>query len=284
MTRGVVAVAVVAVLGVAAARASDDAPPAAVPTTSTTTSPVSAAGPEELADALFPEVPDPEGFRQVSERCAGNLAIEGGVPMEATGTHDHGTAELTAADLAFEERTAPDGTFERVFGGINPRVEVSTMPFDQQPTDDERAAAAAFVDEVAAVIDERGWEDPAQIIRDGFRPMQECNTHLVDVAAVLDGRELDPARPEFIVVEPGDDGQNHFHSVMFMVGSNAGHGPQPFGPLAVWHYHDTGGCMIEGVLVIPATSAECPAGTARYERTPEMLHVSVSATPFSPDM
>ncbi len=217
----------------------------------------------------------------MSQRCAANLEIEGGVPME--GGHQHGT-ELTPADLAFTERTAADGRFERIYGGINPRVEVSEVPFDQQPTDAEREAAADFVDQVAATIDDRGWDDPAQVIRDGYRPMQECNTHLVNVDAVLDGRDLDPAHPEFVVVEPGADGRNHVHSVMFMVGENDAHGPQPFGPLAVWHYHETGGCMIRGVLLIPAVSTACPAGTSAYEHTPEMLHVAVSATPFSPDM
>lgn len=299
----VAAVAVVGLVGAVAlvmARDGDDAGRASASATTTSAADTTAAdstGPLDgdaaaaRADELFPPAPTPEEARVVSERCQGNLEIEGGVPtadgpMLSTEGHDHGDggAALTEEDLRYVERTAADGRHERVFGGINPRVEVSTIPFDAQPTDADREAAAAFVDEVAATIEARGWDDPANVARDGYRPMQDCNSHWVNIDAVLDGRDLDPEHPEFVVLEPGLDGKNHFHSVMFMEGTNTGAGPQPFGPLAVWHYHETGSCMLAGVLVVSQTGSACPEGSERYERTPEMLHVRIGPTPFSPDM
>lgn len=219
--------------------------------------------------ALLPPVPSPQSARVVQQGCdaAGMPGMDG---------HDDPTD--------FVERVSADGLAERVFSGVNPRVEVSSVPFDSKPTAQQREQASQFVDQVRSVVKARGWDDPANVVRDGYRPMQQCNSHLINIAAVLDGRDLDPEHPEFIVVEPGPDGKTHFHSVMFMASTNTGHGPQRFGPLAIWHFHSGSQCMIDGVILVPQTSATCPAGTARFERTPEMLHVSLTGNPFDPGM
>jgi len=217
---------------------------------------------------LYPPAPSAKEAAVAGEGCMENM-MEGMDMEEST---------------VFTADRAEDGSYERVYGGKNPRTETSKMPFDTAATPKQKADADAFVAKVKAVVKKRGWTDPANVVRDGYRPMQECNSHYINIDAVLDGRDLDPEHPEFIVLEAGHDGKNHFHSVMFMTDSNTGHGPQPFGPLAVWHYHVGGNCLIEGVFNVPQNTATCPKGTEHYDRTPEMLHVSVTGPPFSPAM
>jgi len=265
MVVGIVAVAV-ALPGCGSGTSTSDAPSTRRPERATTVDARDARG---LAERLLPAPPTPTAARKVQRGCDA-----AGMP----GMGDHVEGE------EFTSKTAPDGRFERVFGGMNPRVEVSEFPFDAVATEAQGRAADTFVARVREVVKERGWEDPANVIRDGYRPMQQCNSHLINVDAVLDGRDLDPEHPEFLVVEPGGDGRTRFHSVMFMASSNEGHGPQPFGPLAVWHYHTTAQCMIDGLILVPQTGGGCAPGTKRYERTPEMLHVTMSGFPFDPGM
>ena len=217
---------------------------------------------------LYPPKPSAKDAAVAGEGCMENM-MEGMDMPEST---------------VFTSDRAPDGSYERVYGGKNPRTETSRIPFGTPPTAQQQAAAKAFVAKVKATVKKRGWTDPANVVRDGYRPMQPCNSHYVNVDAVLDGKDLDPEHPEFIVLEAGQDGKNHFHSVMFMTDSNTGHGPQPFGTLAIWHYHVGDNCLIEGTFNVPQNTATCPPGTKRYPRTPEMLHVSVSGPPFSPAM
>lgn len=184
----------------------------------------------------------------------------------AMGGHHEGAA--TVAEVG--------GRWERSFGDPDPHVDTSAVPFDDPPTDDQRQAATSFVAAVRARASTQGWADPEAARRDGYEPMQTCSSHWVDRRALFDDRVLDPDRPEFLVYAQTAEGFR-LESVMFAAATAEAHGPQPFGSLAVWHYHraDGGLCMERGMLVPDQTSGpdDCPSGTEPRERTEEMLHV-----------
>lgn len=195
-------------------------------------------------------------------------------------THHHMIDESPGVDSR-----AADGTYERTFEGLNPRVEVSAVPFDQPPTEAEQVAADRFVAEVRAVVGARGWRDPAEVVRSGYRPFSECNPHYVNVDAMFDGRTFDPELPEFVMLEPGEDGRLAVTGVMFVAPDPTAHGPQRFGALGVWHYHRNPMCSIGSFMLVTADTENCPKGTERFEHTPEMFHVRLDgANPFDSSM
>ncbi len=180
-----------------------------------------------------------------------------------------------------------DGRWERTYGNPNPHIDTSAYPFEQPPTDAERRAAAAFVAEVRTTVERNGWADPERARADGFAPMQTCASHWMDRNAVFDDDVLDPDRPESLIYVRGPDGRPRLESVMFLARTNEEHGPQPFGPVAVWHRHEaTGLCMEAGLLIPDQPAGGCPPGTGRYDRTVEMLHVMLEpgADPFATGM
>ncbi|QXC59553.1 hypothetical protein KSP35_14295 [Aquihabitans sp. G128] len=191
--------------------------------------------------------------------------------MAAMGGHHEGAATVSQVD----------GRWERSFGNPDPHVDTSSVPFDAPPTDAQRKAAASFVAAVRARATTKGWADPAAAQRDGYEPMQTCSSHWVDRRALFDDRVLDPDHPEFLVYAQTPEG-SRLESVMFAAATADAHGPQPFGSLAVWHYHraDGGLCMERGMLVPDQTTGpdDCPAGTEPRQRTEEMLHVMLDPT------
>lgn len=272
--RGLVVLAVGVVLALSAC-GSADSPAAPRSGPETTANPLGPAPtrttPAAIASALLPEAP--------------SLATAGVVEAGCDAIGMPGTIEPGPDDAVFTERQAANGSHERVFGGINPRVEVSAVPFGQPATEAESAAAQRFVTAVKDHIDTSGWTNPAKVVADGYRPLQRCNTHFINLDYVFDGRELDPSKPEFLVLSPSHGGRVGLHAAMFYAASNAGHGPQRFGSLAIWHYHEGGGCMVGGLVPVPGSPDDCPDGSEPYPRTPEMLHVSLMAeNPFDPGM
>ena len=121
---------------------------------------------------------------------------------------------------------------------------------------------------------------------------------------LTDGRVLDPSRPEFLVfVDPRRSPRNirsdeteavlatrRVVGAMFWMPEATGHGPQPGGPLTVWHFHEWAPAFMCGTETgFPtATPIEqtCPTGVP-IPRSAEMLHVWGVTTPggrFSTDM
>jgi hypothetical protein len=286
---GIVAV----VLFAATAACSSDRAPVASRTTDATTRP----GPTdaERIAALLPPAGDPADAAKVPEDCLANLDAMAGMgdmgstgdamPGQSEGGHDHGSTAPEGGDTTpVSTGRAPDGRYERTFAGINPRTEVSDVPFDAPATDEQRNAAAAFVAEVRAAVERHDWTDPVALAKAGYRPLQQCNSHWVSIEAVLDGRMLDPEHPEFVVVVAGNDGVERFESVMFLVNQPLEHGPQPFGSLAVWHFHQGRVCAIAKAFTLPRIDETCPSGSIEEDRSPEMLHVRLDGAPFRADM
>ena len=62
-------------------------------------------------------------------------------------------------------------------------------------------------------------------------------------------------------------------------------GPQPGGPLTLWHYHvwSFRSCLLRGLLVVglPDESGSCERGVPTH-RSPEMLHIWLVDHPLGP--
>lgn len=129
-----------------------------------------------------------------------------------------------------------------------------------------QAVSTEFPDEAALV--EAGYRS----IGDGF-PITRFR-HFVNASYLGDGRELDPARVESIVLDTSA-GASQVVSAMYILelGKTMADAPQLGGELAAWHDHqnlcwDGSSTRLAGILV----NGRCvPGGTLRA--TPPMLHV-----------
>jgi hypothetical protein len=207
---------------------------------------------------------------------------DGACPMIHTPDVNH-AEEQTSASVRLA-----DGYFERTvtpIKGGDGRVEVSQVPFETLVTDREKQDVDEFVALVRAAVEDAGLDNPVQAKAEGYSPSQECSTHWSNRSYLDDGMDLDPSRPEFLVFYHDAKGELRMNSVMFTA-TGAKHGPQPFGALAVWHYHQASGgfvfCEDDGVAMRYSKQGDCPSVDQR-PRTSEMLHVGIdpSASPFS---
>jgi hypothetical protein len=163
----------------------------------------------------------------------------------------------------------------------HPVVGASHEPGGEVPaTAAELAAAAQLVRDVW-----RGtarFADLAVAQAEGYRPL----TPMVDgqvpyhnQAYYVDGRILDPERPEQLVYLQRLDGRLQFVAVMFLMRPGE-RGPRPGGPLTVWHTHELCLSPADGIL-LPVAKApdDCPPGLRPFGVSPEMLHVWVVDNP-----
>jgi hypothetical protein len=211
-----------------------------------------------------------------------------GEPTSAP-TTDANPHEHAGAPRLVERLRTPEGRYEdRLVIGGETATEVSDFPPGSEPTDAQRAAADELRREVRAAL--AAWPDLDAALAAGFEPYPHLGrSHVVHLGNVADGRVLDPEHPEFLLVD--DNGV--VHGAMFLAADNTAAGPQPGGPLTVWHYHTypAPACWRPGGL-LPAVDpladqSACPEDALISERSPEMLHVWLlehPQGPFSSDM
>lgn len=218
-------------------------------------------------------------------------AIAGPSTRDSTCSHMMRQSPMATAERQSTKRRTHDGRYERVFAaapGFDGLVETSALPFNAHPTRALQNAAEEFANAVRQTVVERGWGDAEVARSDGFHPSQPCSTHWVNLNYVSDGLLLDPARPEYVVFHRTHNGTLELTSVMFVTADDR-HGPQPFGTLAVWHYHVASHgyvfCSDGSTAMIYLPSPECPPDRRR-PRSSEMLHVSirVGVQTFDPAM
>lgn len=196
------------------------------------------------------------------------------------GSHDHLLGDLDPASATVTE--GPDGRWYTTYPDL---VEVSAWPAGAEPTDDQRRAGEEFVAQVRAAL--AGLLTVEDAIAAGYdHPEAIDEFHLVNRNYLDDGATLDPARPEFLVIDP-DAGRVLGAMFLWTPGE---HGPQLAGPASVWHYHDatSGGesfrCW-DGSLPIPGAydpaTDTCRRGDRR-DQSPEMLHVWAIDHPRGP--
>lgn len=143
--------------------------------------------------------------------------------------------------------------------------------------DQLKAAKALIVTTRESLL--RTFPDEAAVVAAGYRSIGDGRSagtyeHFLHAKYLTDGRELDPARVESIVLENMGSGKR-VASAMYILewGKTMGDVPDIAGELTAWHDHQNlcwahSGIRLAGVLV----NGRCfPGGT--FRATPPMLHV-----------
>jgi hypothetical protein len=151
--------------------------------------------------------------------------------------------------------------------------EVTRFPHLVEPSDEHKAAAGEFWSRARATVRERGWDDFERAVADGFELMFEDDNHYALREHIVDGRTLDPERPEFLIYYDTAQGKR-LAGLMFLAPPGE-HGPQVAGPMSLWHFHiwNRKVCLWQSLLVSGfSEGGVCTDGVASH-RSPEMLHL-----------
>jgi hypothetical protein len=149
------------------------------------------------------------------------------------------------------------------------------------PTAAEQAAADRLV--AATRSEAARYSDSATAEKDGYRPVTPFAfygaraAHYQRDVAILDGRLLDPRRPEHLIYLKSPDSRLTLIGVMYL--APPGQGPPIGGPLTFWHTHDDLCANRLGVVPMLPTGT-CLAGTSPLQL--EMLHVWLVDHPEGP--
>ena len=161
-----------------------------------------------------------------------------------------------------------------------PLIESSQYPPGCKPTPDQEAWARAFVERSYLSAVEHGWFDFDKGAADGFvpyKPNVRNENHFVNVEFSLDDDILNPDRPEYLMYYKTEKGMQ-LVGYMYFVRELGEQGPQPGGPLTVWHYHqfEAPGCLDQMQLFSSKSGPDgyvCERGEMIGNESPEMLHV-----------
>ena len=163
---------------------------------------------------------------------------------------------------------------------FDPRI--SATPEQQNAGDD-------FVKRCFDAARAKNWFDRSTGMADGFLTPGSDNRHHRNDEYVLDGIQLDPERPEYLMYypDPNREGEQALTGFMFLADGPESRGHQFAGPLAVWHYHKytNARCWAgRGLLSTGMIDDEgkCPTGGVSLNRSPEMVHVWLIDHPRGP--
>ena len=204
-----------------------------------------------------------------------------GAPTAAAPAHDH----ATPADTTATTEPAHDHPATTVPGGPTAGPVHNHGECTAPVTAAQQAAADALAAQTIAGLHQ--FLDIADAEAAGFVPITPLNLKLVHYANpgwYLDGRVLDPNKPESLMYAIPPTGAPILLGAMFLM-ENGEPGPQVGGCLTQWHVHDNLCLADQGGRMVGVVDAngQCPAGSSNRV-TPEMLHVwgiDVPGGPFS---
>jgi hypothetical protein len=161
-----------------------------------------------------------------------------------------------------------------------PLIETSRYGPGCKATEEQAAWAREFVKRSYLSAVKHGWFDFENGKRDGFvpyKPNVRNEDHFVNVAFSLDDEVLNPDRPEYLMYYRTDEGMQ-LVGFMYFVRELGEKGPQPGGPLTVWHYHqfEIPGCLDRMQMFSAVEGPDgyrCERGELSGHESPEMLHV-----------
>ena len=166
--------------------------------------------------------------------------------------------------------------------------EVTEYPPLTRPTPAQQKAADEFVERCYQAAVDHGWAERSKGIADGFVTKGADRLHHRNDEYVLDGVQLDPDRPEFLMyyADPEREGEYALAGFMFYVDGPDDRGFQFGGPLTVWHYHTytNARCYSKGLISLGLIRPDktCPEGSVPIHRSPEMIHVWLIDHPRGP--
>jgi hypothetical protein len=183
---------------------------------------------------------------------------------------------------------SPDPSTEELHDSSLGRFDDSVavmVPVTVSSTPAIKAKALRFAAKVRRIAQRKHWADPKVLARDGYVPMTGFDlVHYYNKAYLQDGRQFDPRRPEFVMIDQG-----HVLGVMFSAESNR-HDlpPPPIAPYLRWHYHRylRPACVTPWFTNYWADShGRCHRGDHRTTTSPLMTHVwLVGSDPFMSGM
>jgi hypothetical protein len=196
-------------------------------------------------------------------------------------------ADAAAALLADAASTTVPTAVRSTPGPYDPAVPLDLSGIAGTSPAQQRAAEGLVADVLAAEARYPSYDEAGAA---GYRSIGDAFTgeeHLIDWSAVLDPATLDPAHPEGLVFDVGDDGARTLAAVMFVLppGTRATDAPRPGGDLTTWHLH--GELCVDPNATPPAVVAttdatgECGPGLVEPQPAPT-LHVWVVRHPCGP--
>lgn len=180
-----------------------------------------------------------------------------------------------------EVSRAGDGTLEmRTVHGVEVSIERTKYDLDVLPSEAQLHAAneligstkrnASRFSDYGRATTSGGFTISNSVLGDDIGSEFE---HVINADNLLDGKTLDPERPEALVFRRAAGDKMSLVGIMYMT-KRGEHGPQVAGPLTKWHYHpETAFCMdAAGVPRAKRSGKECPPGM-NHGPSSEMMHV-----------
>ncbi len=197
--------------------------------------------------------------------------------------HDNGTVHTDAEHKDFVAGQAKNPASSSLPGVTHDHGEAVAI------TAQDLEAAAKLVSDVKAGT---ARLNDFQVARaEGYTPITSGRsglTHYLNPAYYLDGKNVEPDKPEVLMYARLPGGEQKLVGVMFLMMPGRT-GPRVGGPLTAWHAHDNLCYSSTTGIIVALTGADgkCPAGSVFRGVTPEMMHVWVVDNPngvFSDDM
>lgn len=208
-----------------------------------------------------------------------------------SGHHEHGDSETAGAPAAehahdndaasaHEHESEPAAATDVAAGGEHEHPVCTDAVTPKQQT-----AADALVAETRATLDQ--WADFNVAVTDGFQnitPEGQLVVHYAQPDFTVDGRNLDPQRPESLLYAFPKNGSTPILLGAMYLHEGAGEAAAPGGCLTQWHGHSNL-CIApgEGMVAFVVADGSCPPGSSN-EATTSMMHVwrfDTSAGPFA---
>lgn len=180
--------------------------------------------------------------------------------------------------------------FYEMMGGYWPYTDHDSHVCDVPPTAEDQAVADQLEQDAIEVV-QNLYPTRGAALAAGYRitapPFGSAGSHMVNDEFTNDGIQLDPTKPESLVVStlggPEDD-DSPIGAIMFVreyVGPGPTWPPEPAGCITLWHGHDNlcyDKPFLEGGSVQWIADFGGCLGDDLVRITPEMLHVWVDGT------
>jgi hypothetical protein len=176
---------------------------------------------------------------------------------------------IPESEIPAEPQESPDMVIWEV-SEFDPRVPATPA---------QKKAASDFVERCFAAAVANNWFHRPKGMADGFLTPANDRLHYRNDEYVLDGIQLDPERPEYLMYYPDPEHEDTFAltGFMFLADGPETRGRQFAGPLAIWHYHvyTQPRCWQRELLSMGPVDqwGRCAGDGVPRHRSPEMVHV-----------
>lgn len=196
---------------------------------------------------------------------------------------DSQTATETGTESGAEgDEGSDDSEYVDEYGHAHDDAPITSL-YDPRLTPEQREAARKLIDDTISGMER--YPDLDAVIADGYISIGDGLTgfeHWVNVAYIVDGKELDPNAIESIVAKVNLDGSRQIVSAMYLMapGSTMDDVPDIAGPLTRWHDHQD--LCWEGARVTGRVRPDGSCRRGEFRATSPMLHVWLVPHPCGP--